>query len=568
MSRRNACLAALALSSLALPDASFAGPTGEQVVAGQVQVSRQGTQTTIEASNNSVIRFDSFDVGAQESVVFVQPDARSRVLNHVLGNDPTRMDGSLIANGQVFIVNPSGIIFGRSAVVNVGGLIAAAGSMSSQDFLANRDVLTNLTGPVENHGSIEAGVIGLFGQSVLNTGTLRAPDGLVTLVAGDDVYIGRPGANVVVKLEGRRNPLRVVDAGIEQRGAIVADEVEMIVGDLHSFAMTPGARVEARDIMIAGGDSAHVAISGTLDASGRSPGEVGGSIAVQGGSIALTGATLDASGMAGGGSVSIGDGSNLSVDAASVLAADAMERGDGGHIRIDAHDGAVVDGRVSARGGPAGGDGGFVEMSGRRRLDVGQMPDVDAPRGKPGEWLMRTQDRIAGSALGTDPFESALIGGPVSLDEALEWLECVMNRDCDPDRAAFEDPRLETDEQQELRRMYGEAFGRDRQASGRRALLESVEAFRARPDAADEVDGTELLRFLRASPDESSVALRYLAELEELVAQWRRTQPGVADADAGAACMLEIGLQIEGLRAAEIYALVAGKPLAGEARCH
>ncbi len=506
----------------------------------------------------------------------MQPDARARVLNTVLGSDPTRMDGSLFANGQVFIVNPSGIVFGRSAVVNVGGLIAAAGSMSSEDFLANRDILTNLTGPVENHGRIEAGVIGLFGQNVLNTGTLRAPDGLVTLVAGDDVYIGRPGANVVVKLEGRRTALRVVDAGIEQRGVIVADEAEMLVGDLHSFAMAPGASVEARDIRIAGMDSSDLAISGTLDASGEAAGEVGGRIAVRGSSISLAGAQLDASGMAGGGSILIGgEGSgadwasaaNVSVDAASVLAADAMSLGDGGHILLNAAEGAVVDGRLSARGGPGGGDGGFIEMSGRRLLDVRQMPDVDAPSGQPGGWMLTTQGRVAASSLGADPFVSALIGGPVSLDEALEWLECVMNRDCDPDRAAFDDPRLRTDEQQELRRMYGEAFGRDRQASGRRALLESVEAFRARPDAGDEVDGAELLRFLLAHPDESSVALRYLTELSELVAQWRRTQLGVAAPDAGAACMLELGLQIEGLRAAEVFELVTSEPLQGEARC-
>src|SRR5215510_8110822 len=151
MRRRSVWPRALAISSCALAGASLAGPSGEQVVAGQVDVARQGAQTTITASNNAVIRFESFNVEAQETVRFIQPDERSRVLNQIFGSDPTRMDGSLIANGQVFIVNPSGVIFGQSARVNVGGLIAAAGSMSTQDFLADRDVLTNLSGPVENH---------------------------------------------------------------------------------------------------------------------------------------------------------------------------------------------------------------------------------------------------------------------------------------------------------------------------------------------------------------------------------------------------------------------------------
>ncbi len=64
MTRGHACLA-VAIASFALPHASVAGPSGEQVVAGQVAISREGTQTTITASDNSVIRLDSFDVGAR-----------------------------------------------------------------------------------------------------------------------------------------------------------------------------------------------------------------------------------------------------------------------------------------------------------------------------------------------------------------------------------------------------------------------------------------------------------------------------------------------------------------------
>ena len=573
MTRRIVWPAALALTNLALPLASLGGPTGEQVVAGQVEIARQGAQTTITASDNAVIRFESFDVEAQETVRFIQPSERSRVLNQIFGNDPTRMDGSLLANGQVFIVNPSGVIFGQSARVNVGGLIAAAGSMSTPDFLANRDVLTDLTGPVENHGTVEAGVIALFGQSVLNSGTLRAPDGLVTLVAGSNVYIGHPGSNVVVKLAGGRTPPRVLDPGIEQRGTIVADEADMLVADLYSFAMSGDARVEAREIRIAGAGDGVVAIAGELDASAREPGAVGGSIEVRGSDIALAGATLDASGAAGGGRVMLGGESGewssaatISVDSTSRLAVDALASGNGGHIMLDAVEGAVVGGRMSARGGPQGGDGGLIEMFGRRWLDVSQMPDVAAPQGKPGDWLLNMRSGNERGLAAGDPLAAAL-DGAVSLDEALEWLECVMNRDCDPDRAAFDDPRLATDEQQKLRRMYGEVFGTERQSSGRRALLESVEAFRARPDAGDDVDGSELLRFLRASPEENSVALRYLGELAELIAQWRRTQLGVADAELGAACMLAIGLEIEGLDASASYAAVAGKPLQGAPRC-
>ena len=90
--RRSFWIAAVALSSVAVERAGVAAPTGEQVIAGQVDVARQGAQTTITASDNSVIRFQSFDIGAQESVIFVQPDARARFhagrIRQIVGPEP------------------------------------------------------------------------------------------------------------------------------------------------------------------------------------------------------------------------------------------------------------------------------------------------------------------------------------------------------------------------------------------------------------------------------------------------------------------------------------------------
>jgi filamentous hemagglutinin family protein len=41
-------------------------------------------------------------------------------LNRVLGTDGSRILGQLNANGQVFILNPNGVLFGANAQVNVG----------------------------------------------------------------------------------------------------------------------------------------------------------------------------------------------------------------------------------------------------------------------------------------------------------------------------------------------------------------------------------------------------------------------------------------------------------------
>src|SRR3954471_10740122 len=103
---------------------AMAGPQGAQVVRGNVDISRNGNQTLIRASRNSIINYRSFDIGASESVRFVQPDASSRVLNRINSAAPTRIDGAIYANGRVYIVNPAGVLFSKGATLDVAGLYA------------------------------------------------------------------------------------------------------------------------------------------------------------------------------------------------------------------------------------------------------------------------------------------------------------------------------------------------------------------------------------------------------------------------------------------------------------
>ena len=125
-----------------VPAGSFASPQGEQVVSGSAEFSRQGDLTQITASDGAIIRYTGFDIAEQETVQFIQPDASARVLNHIGNHSPTQIDGNLLANGIVYLVNPAGVYFGGKAVVDVAGLFAAAGAMNNQDFLARRDRFT------------------------------------------------------------------------------------------------------------------------------------------------------------------------------------------------------------------------------------------------------------------------------------------------------------------------------------------------------------------------------------------------------------------------------------------
>ena len=179
-------LARLLVGAMLVPQAALAGPAGERVVRGNVTVTRSGADTTVRASNRSIIEWTDFDIAAGESVEFVQPNARARVLNRVTGPDSTEIEGALRANGAVYIINPYGISFG-GGYVDVGQLVAAAGNLGDADFVAGIDRFTGLTGRVENFGTIEAGTVALLGASVANHGTITVPNGRIWMLAGDEV---------------------------------------------------------------------------------------------------------------------------------------------------------------------------------------------------------------------------------------------------------------------------------------------------------------------------------------------------------------------------------------------
>ncbi len=381
---------------------AHAGPEGAQVAHGQVSIQQNGGVTTIEASRDAIINYRSFDIQRQETVRFVQPNETARVLNRVLGADPTKIDGTLLANGQVYILNPQGVFFGGTAVVDVHQLVAGAGHITDSDFLSGIDHLTDVRGEVANSGAIHADVVKLVGEQVANHGSIVAPGGIVMMVAGSDVYLAKPGERLVVKLSG-------VDASRAQEGAAVTNTgtidagdggVTFAAGDVYSLAVQHSGTTRARDIAIEGGAGGLVRVAGTLDASDVRPdgsGGAGGSVRVTGDRIDVAAARIDASGDAGGGSVLVGGdvrgrgelphASETFVAADASLAADAVREGDGGQVVVRADGGTRVDGALSARGGAQGGAGGLVETSGSS-LHVAQAPDASAPRGAAGTWLL------------------------------------------------------------------------------------------------------------------------------------------------------------------------------------
>ena len=167
-------------------------PTGGQVVAGQAAISQSGTAMQVrQGSDRAAINWQGFNIGANASVNFQQPNATSWTLNRVTGPDPSVIAGRMTANGGVAIVNQSGMVFAQGAQVNVGSLIASAANVTNENFMAGRMVFDGAPKPgarVENHGSItvaDRGLAALVGPRVGNTGTIRARLGRLALAGAE-----------------------------------------------------------------------------------------------------------------------------------------------------------------------------------------------------------------------------------------------------------------------------------------------------------------------------------------------------------------------------------------------
>jgi len=210
-------------------------PTGGQIVSGSGQIQQSANTTTIQQTSQSLsLNWQSFDIGANQTVNFVQPGASSVAVNRVLGNTASEIFGHLNANGQVWLINPNGVLFGQGAQVNVGGIVAstldvAEGTPGSGTVRLAGDG----KGKVVNQGSINAangGYVALIGNQVSNQGTIRAQLGTVALGGGSAVTLTFSD-NHLLHLEVDKSTLNNL-----------AENRQLIVADGGQVLMTAGAR--------------------------------------------------------------------------------------------------------------------------------------------------------------------------------------------------------------------------------------------------------------------------------------------------------------------------------------
>jgi filamentous hemagglutinin family protein len=382
--------------------AVFAAPQSGQVVEGVSTISTPDANTTVitQSTDKSIINWQSFSIGADEFVQFVQPDTHSVSLNQIIGGNPSSILGSLSANGQVYLVNPNGIYFGQGVQVDVSGITASVLGINNNDFMNGEYVFTKDTNvpfaTVVNEGAITAqnnGYVVLFGDYIQNTGVIQAQMGKVVLASGSKVTIDISGNNLVSVVVNEAAVSQLT--GVSNSGGIHADGGRVIMtakvaGDLVSSAVNNTGLIQAHSVADHDGAIFLTALGGDINNSGG----------------------LDASAKAesnvdGGGVLAYSD-KNITLSSGAEVKANGDGIGSGGVVRVIAEDqfDFMSSSKISVEG--ADQKGGFIEISGHGGLSV----QGDVELGSGGSLLIDPADLniIAGSAVPTSAATSSSVG--------------------------------------------------------------------------------------------------------------------------------------------------------------
>lgn len=375
--RRSTCLtSATMLLTAALVGVSFVGtaspamanPALDKVVHGDVTLDKNGNKLTVnQQSQKAIVNWSEFSIGLMEHTHFAQPSANAIALNRVTGNNPSNILGKLTADGNVMLVNPNGVIFGKTARVDVQGLVATTADIEDQNFIDgnyNFNIKAPAGSTVNNKGLInvgDSGVAALVAPNVRNSGVIYGKASKIALAGGDSFAIDLYGDGLV-NLEVQHQPR--TNGDVRNSGALLApggtvvlttNEAQQLVDgmvNMGSIKHAKSARIVGKKIVLDAGDNGTVEVAGDINAPGLATAD----------SIGDLFSTQD------GGSIEV-KGGKITVGKKAELRADGYLGGNGGAIVVKASNTtAHVEGSLDASSSLFGGQGGTIEISGKEFL--------------------------------------------------------------------------------------------------------------------------------------------------------------------------------------------------------
>lgn len=339
-------------------------PTGGQIVGGNAAgtIATNGNAMTInQVQQRIVANWDSYSIGQNASVHYQQPTG-GVALNRVTGTAPSEIYGRLTATGDVYLINPNGVMFGRTAQVDVGALVASTSNISDADFFAGKAKFNRngATGKIENEGQLTAalgGYIALLAPEVRNSGVILAQMGTVALAAGEAVELQFDSG----KLANLRVDPATIATLIDNKNAVVAPGGLIILSaqaasQLQGGAIKNSGTLDASGMTVKGGrivlEASHtIDNTGTISAAGNTA-NAGGSVAITAPQVNL-GGTVDVSGSTGGNVLVNAIGSLVS--SGQIIAKGLVDRG--GEVRLAQAQNVLLQAgsRIDASGNTQGG---------------------------------------------------------------------------------------------------------------------------------------------------------------------------------------------------------------------
>lgn len=367
-----------ALLSLGFILSLTANPSDPTVVSGQALFDTQNDLLQITAADRTIIEWKQFVIQNGETAQFIQPNARASVLNRVLDANPIQILGRLEGNGQIILINHNGMVVGSQGVIDVASLIASSLDIQNHIYLARGELRFDKPSfrPIIQHGNIigNKGDVILIAHSIENDGSISAFDGRTALLAARSVTLDKDTLSV--------------ESGLELH--FTTPEVSFLNSPLSERPMT--LSVSSYDDKL----PARVDHKGTGSIVSRQGNGLGGKVYLLGDDVWIQdSATVDVSGNKGGGSIHVGGGFRGSeegipnakktfVGKNTLLKADALGSGTGGRVIVWGDSVNQFIGQISAQGGPAGGNGGFAEVSSRMHLFFKGSANLLAPLGDHG----------------------------------------------------------------------------------------------------------------------------------------------------------------------------------------
>ena len=340
-----------------MPFFGYAGtplPTNPSVVQGQVSHQYFDNELQInQASDRAIVRYDTFDIQNNYGVLINQPSSSSTILARVASMNPSIIDGILQASGNVFIVNPNGIIFGANSRIDVNSIIASTLNITDSNFMnGNLEFEGDSVAAIQNQSNNfnAQNYVALISKEIKNQGSISANQ--VAIASASEVFLDHAfGGKINVDVSGLLGTFSndgyleaagdndsqiegavIARAGtISNSGTVLANDNGDINGGYIDFYGEDEIDVKEHSVLEAKGENSFVQISsgengttlvsGSISAKGNKLDEAGGTIHVLGDKIGiLNNATIDVSGDAGGGEVLIGgdyQGNNPAIQNAS-----------------------------------------------------------------------------------------------------------------------------------------------------------------------------------------------------------------------------------------------------------